>query len=161
MRWHWISCIKTVTLSPACILYGNILTSILSVLPQYMSRSRTTNCKNRSNTAKVKLDFYNYYDEQTKSPSGSRVGAIYVWAIQMYCPPRWRRGNRLDCGSVDPGLIPGIPSMCLGPLMARRLKTSRCPCRGRLCTLKSPSCPWRWVPGSRSKFGLDNCPVTI
>ena len=40
--------------------------------------------------------------------------------------------------------------------MARRLKhlrTSRCPCRGRLGTLKTPSCPWRWVPGSRSKFG--------
>ena len=35
----------------------------------------------------------------------------------------------------------------------RRLRTSRCPCRGRLGTLKTPSCPWRWVPGSRSKFG--------
>ena len=34
----------------------------------------------------------------------------------------------------------------------RRLLTSRCPCRGRLGTLKTPSCPWRWVPGSRSKF---------
>ena len=30
---------------------------------------------------------------------------------------------------------------------------SRCPCRGMLGTLKTPSCPWRWVPGSRSKFG--------
>ena len=35
----------------------------------------------------------------------------------------------------------------------RCLRTSRCPCRGRLGTLNSPSCPWRWVPGSRSKFG--------
>ena len=35
----------------------------------------------------------------------------------------------------------------------RRLRTSRCPCRGRLGTLKTPSCPWRWVPDSRSKFG--------
>ena len=25
----------------------------------------------------------------------------------------------------------------------RRLRTSRCPCRGRLGTLKTPSCPWR------------------
>ena len=33
-----------------------------------------------------------------------------------------------------------------------RLPTSWCPCRGRLGTLKTPSCPWRWVPGSRSKF---------
>ena len=33
----------------------------------------------------------------------------------------------------------------------RCLRTSRCPCRGRLGTLKTPSCPW--VPGSRSKFG--------
>ena len=35
----------------------------------------------------------------------------------------------------------------------RRLRTSCCPCRGRLGTLKTTSCPWRWVPGSRSKFG--------
>ena len=35
----------------------------------------------------------------------------------------------------------------------RRLRASRCPCRGRLDTLKTPSCPWRWVPGSRSKMG--------
>ena len=35
----------------------------------------------------------------------------------------------------------------------RRLRTSRCPCRGRLGTLKTPICPWHWVPSSRSKFG--------
>ena len=28
----------------------------------------------------------------------------------------------------------------------RRLRTSRCPCRGRLGTLKTPSCPWRGCP---------------
>ena len=32
-----------------------------------------------------------------------------------------------------------------------RLRTSWCPFR--LGMLKNPSCPWRWVPGSRSKFG--------
>ena len=63
------------------------------------------------------------------------------------------RGSGLDCGSYDPGLIPGIPAPCVGPLMARRKKTSRCPCLVRLGMLKTPSCPWRWVPGSRSKFG--------
>ena len=36
----------------------------------------------------------------------------------------------------------------------RRHRTSRCPCRGRLGTLKTPSYPWRWVPGSRSTFGI-------
>ena len=35
----------------------------------------------------------------------------------------------------------------------RHLRTSRCPCRGRLSRLKTPSCPWHWVPSSRSKFG--------
>ena len=35
----------------------------------------------------------------------------------------------------------------------RRLRTSRCPCRGRLGTLKTPSCPWRWVPGSNLETG--------
>ena len=35
----------------------------------------------------------------------------------------------------------------------RRLLMSLSPCWGRLSMLKSPSCQWRWVPGSRSKFG--------
>ena len=30
----------------------------------------------------------------------------------------------------------------------RRLQTSRCPCRGRLGTLKTPSCPWRGCPAA-------------
>ena len=29
-----------------------------------------------------------------------------------------------------------------------RLRTSRCPCRGRLDTLKTPSCPWRGCPAA-------------
>ena len=33
-------------------------------------------------------------------------------------------GSLLDCGSGDPGSIPGIPSPHVGPLMAWRLKTS-------------------------------------
>ena len=33
------------------------------------------------------------------------------------------------------------------------VRTSRCLCRGRLGTLKAPSCPWLWVPVNRSKFG--------
>ena len=35
----------------------------------------------------------------------------------------------------------------------RRLWTSQRPCLGRLGKLKTPSCQWRRVPGSRSKFG--------
>ena len=34
----------------------------------------------------------------------------------------------------------------------RRLRASGCLCRVGLGTLKTPSCPWRWVTGSRSKF---------
>ena len=30
----------------------------------------------------------------------------------------------------------------------RRLRTSRCPCLGRLGTLKTPSCPWRGWPAA-------------
>ena len=30
----------------------------------------------------------------------------------------------------------------------RRLRTSGCPCRGRLGTLKTPSCPWRGCPAA-------------
>ena len=38
----------------------------------------------------------------------------------------------------------------------RRLRTSRCPCRGRLGTLKTPSCLWRGCPaaGQKDYFGL-------
>ena len=39
-------------------------------------------------------------------------------------PLQWRRGSGLDCGSEDPGSIPGIPSPHMGPLMARRLSMS-------------------------------------
>ena len=35
-------------------------------------------------------------------------------------PPRWCRGSGLDFGSEDPGLIPGLPSPHVGPLMVRR-----------------------------------------
>ena len=38
--------------------------------------------------------------------------------------PWWCRGSGLHCGSEDSVSIPGIPSTCVGPLMARRLKTS-------------------------------------
>ena len=65
------------------------------------------------------------------------------------------RDSRLDCGSGDQDSIPGIPLPCVGPLMARRLRTSSddpVPMFGWLGTLKTPSCLWRWVPGSRSKF---------
>ena len=30
----------------------------------------------------------------------------------------------------------------------RHLRTSQCPCRGRLGTLKTPSCPWRGCPAA-------------
>ena len=38
----------------------------------------------------------------------------------------------------------------------RLLWTSRCLCRGRLSTLKTPCCPWHWVPGSRLEFWNGN-----
>ena len=62
----------------------------------------------------------------------------------------------LDCRAGDPGSIPSIPSPRVGPLMAIGLKTSSdipVLCRGRLGKLKTPSCLWHLVPGSRSKFG--------
>ena len=35
-------------------------------------------------------------------------------------PARWRRGSGLHFGSEDPGSIPRLPSLRVGPLMARR-----------------------------------------
>ena len=40
--------------------------------------------------------------------------------LKITCPPRWRRGSRLDFGSEDPGSIPRLPSPRVGPLVARR-----------------------------------------
>ena len=69
--------------------------------------------------------------------------------------PGWRRSSGFDCGSEDLSSILGIPSPRVGPLIPRGLKTSLgvpVPVLGRLGTLTTPSCPWLWVPGSRSKF---------
>ena len=55
--------------------------------------------------------------------------------------------------SGDQDSIPGLPSPLVGYLMVRRLNTSSnnpVSVFGWLDTLKTPSCPWRWVPGSRS-----------
>ena len=52
-------------------------------------------------------------------------GTEHLILIHYICsPPLWRRGSGLDFGSEDPGAIPGLPSPRVGPLMARRLKTS-------------------------------------
>ena len=52
------------------------------------------------------------------------LGIRFHFSEETCSPPRWRRGSVLDCGSEDPGSILGLPSACVGPLMARRLKTS-------------------------------------
>ena len=86
---------------------------------------------------------------------------IFVYsAVEVYCPAFARRGGVEVAGwTVDRKIqvrFPPYPN-CVWALWwqggKRRLRASRCPCRGRLGTLKTPSCPWRWVPGSRSKFG--------
>ena len=78
---------------------------------------------------------------------------LHTFKSNNLCPPRWRCGSGLDCGSEDQDSIPDLLSLRVGPLMARRLKTSSddlVPVCGWLGTLKTPSCPLRWVPGSRS-----------
>ena len=80
---------------------------------------------------------------------------LHTFKSNNLCPPRWRSGSGLGCGSGDQDSIPGLLSLRVGPLMARRLKTSSddlVPACGWLGMLKTPSWPWRWVPGSRSKF---------
>ena len=49
---------------------------------------------------------------------------FHTFKSKNLCAPRWRRGSGLDCGSGDQDSIPDIPLPCVGPLMARRLKTS-------------------------------------
>ena len=59
------------------------------------------------------------------------------------------RGSGLECGSRDLGSIPGIPSLCMDPLMARRLTINILGCPGRVrvgsALKKNPSCPWYGV----------------
>ena len=60
----------------------------------------------------------------------------------LHDPLGWHKGSGLDCGSGDPGLIPSIHSLCVGPLMVKQLKKSwdiRCLCPGRLSILQTPS----------------------
>ena len=79
---------------------------------------------------------------------------VHGFGVCVHCvlgPPRWRRGSGLDFGSEDPGSIPRLPSPRVGPLWQggkRRLRMFRCTCRGRLGTLKTPSCPWRGCPAA-------------
>ena len=70
-------------------------------------------------------------------------------------PPWWRRGSRLDDQTIRVR-FPAYPHLLWALWWQegkRRLRRSRCSCRGRLGTLKTTSCPWHWVPGSRSKVG--------
>ena len=70
----------------------------------------------------------------------SAVDPYFVWNMRIWGLLRWRRGSGLDCWSDDPGSIPGMPSPCVGPLMARMLKTSLdvlMSVSGRLGTLKT------------------------
>ena len=64
--------------------------------------------------------------------------------------PLWLRGSGLDW-------ISGLDSRltACGPSDGKEVKdVFGHPCtQGSLGTLKTPSCPWYWVPGSRSKFG--------
>ena len=66
------------------------------------------------------------------------------------------RESGLDCGSVDTNSIPGVPSPCVGSLLARKLViSSNVPglCRGRLGHVKEPYLPMTWMPDTRSKLG--------
>ena len=49
---------------------------------------------------------------------------IHVTLPDVTGQPWWHRGSGQDCRSDNPSLIPGLPSPHVGPLMARRLKTS-------------------------------------
>ena len=63
------------------------------------------------------------------------------------CPPLWRRGSGLD--RKIRVRFPAYPHRVWALWWQggkRRLRTSRCPCRCRLGTLKTPSCPWRGCP---------------
>ena len=98
----------------------------------------------------IRTKFHVRVNDITPTQSHAITHPIYLRSLcshihHITCPPRWRRGSGLDCGSEDPVSIPGIPSPRVGPLMARRLKTSSdVPCRGRFRgrfgTLKTPSC---------------------
>ena len=91
----------------------------------------------------IQYDWYVY--------GGICCTSIYNWKIWV------RRGGVADW-TLDRTIRVWFPAYphCVWALWwqrgKRRLRTSRCPCRGRLYALKTPSCPWRWVPGSRSKF---------
>ena len=52
------------------------------------------------------------------------VSLSWILNSEVWRPPQFRRDSGLDSVSGDPGSIPGTPSTRVGPLMAKRLKTS-------------------------------------
>ena len=52
-----------------------------------------------------------------------KATALSVYAINCRSP-RWQSGSWMNCGLGDPGLIPSIPSLRVGPLIVRKLKMS-------------------------------------
>ena len=112
-------------------IYVGYTIHVLILVQQNLSRNRW----------KLRITIYNYkHNHEVAHLLDSLIKIITVKSYYMY------RIQELHCS------IPGIPSLCV----ARRLKrflTSQCPCRDRLGMLRTPSCPWHWVPCSRSKSG--------
>ena len=77
--------------------------------------------------------------------------ACQIWSLYLLRPLRWRRGSGLDFGLEDPVRFPTYPHRVWALWWQggkRRLRTSHCPCCGRLGTLKTPSCPWCGCPAA-------------
>ena len=74
--------------------------------------------------------------------------------FRRYGPPRWRRGTNVAGWTLDRTIrvrFPAYPHRVWALWWQggiRRLRTSRCPCRGRLGTLKTTSYPWPGCPAA-------------
>ena len=132
-----------------CVQWFHAFSCTFRIAVKHESKGKDSRGNDRGETQ----NSWNFYD------------ILYVMTLQnedkhfwMSCSPlRWHRESELNCGSGDHSLIPGVPSLHAGPLIARRLKMfwiSRSLCLGTIGTLNTLSCPWnRWVLGNRSKFG--------
>ena len=90
------------------------------------------------------------------------LGGVGEWNVNIFLyfhfvikyPPARRGGAEVEGWTLDwkiRVLFPAYPHRVWAFWLQggkRRLRTSRCPCRGRLGTLKTPSCPWCGCPAA-------------
>ena len=120
--------------------------------PKVSNQALNSQMGNWTTGLNIKTSFYPHFEEGGHILVDMLVCRSMCMYVSMPAYPRIvaRRGGAEVAGwTLDRKIRVRFPAYphCVWALWwqggKRRLRTSRCPCRGRLGTLKTPSCPWR------------------